>query len=97
MTDPVMTAEKLRPLARSLGKPVLASWMGGSSVAAGRSILSGAGIPIFDYPDQAVEAFLYMWRYSITSADCTRRHRWWPNMSRKQVAAAPPKSSLLCA
>jgi acetyltransferase len=64
MTDPVMTAEKLRPLARSLGKPVLASWMGGSSVAAGRSILSGAGIPIFDYPDQAVEAFLYMWRYS---------------------------------
>ena len=64
MTDPVMTAEKLRPLARSLGKPVLASWMGGSSVSAGRSILSGAGIPLFDYPDDAVEAFLYMWRYS---------------------------------
>ncbi|HJS09421.1 MAG TPA: CoA-binding protein, partial [Pirellulales bacterium] len=64
MTDPVMTAEKLRPLARSLGKPVLASWMGGSSVTAGRSILSGAGIPLFDYPDEAVEAFLYMWRYS---------------------------------
>jgi acetyltransferase len=33
-------------------------------VAAGRSILSGTGIPIFDYPDEAVEAFLYMWRYS---------------------------------
>jgi acetyltransferase len=64
MTEPVMTAEKLRPLARSLGKPVLASWMGGSSVAAGRTILSGAGIPLFDYPDEAVEAFLYMWRYS---------------------------------
>jgi acetyltransferase len=64
MTDPVMTAEKLRPLARSLGKPVLASWMGASNVAAGRSILSGAGIPLFDYPDEAVEAFLYMWRYS---------------------------------
>jgi acetyltransferase len=64
MTDPVMTAEKLRPHARSLGKPVVASWMGGSGVAAGRSILSGAGIPLFDYPDEAVEAFLYMWRYS---------------------------------
>jgi acetyltransferase len=64
MTDPVMTAEKLRPLARSLGKPVLASWMGGSTVAAGRTILSGAGIPLFEYPDEAVEAFLYMWRYS---------------------------------
>ena len=64
MTDPVMTAEKLRPLARALGKPVLASWMGGSSVVAGRSILSGAGIPLFDYPDEAVEAFLYMWRYT---------------------------------
>jgi acetyltransferase len=64
MTDPVMTAEKLRPFARSLGKPVLASWMGGSSVAAGRAILAGAGIPIFDYPDDAIRAFLYMWRYS---------------------------------
>jgi acetyltransferase len=64
MTDPVMTAEKLRPFARSLGKPVLASWMGGGSVAAGRAILASAGIPLFDYPDDAVRAFLYMWRYS---------------------------------
>ena len=64
MTDPVHDRRKAAATCALLGKPVLASWMGGSSVAAGRSILSGAGIPLFDYPDEAVEAFLYMWRYA---------------------------------
>jgi acetyltransferase len=64
MTDPVMTADKLRPLAHLLEKPILASWMGGAGVEAGRAILARAGIPLFDFPDEAVRAFLYMWRYS---------------------------------
>ena len=64
MTDPTQIAEKLKPYATSTGKPVLASWMGGKEVAAGISILNHASIPSFEYPDDAVRMFSYMWQYS---------------------------------
>jgi acetyltransferase len=64
MTDPTATAERLAPYAQSTSKPVLASWMGGPAVAAGNSILDGAGIPTFDYPDAAARAFTNMWKYT---------------------------------
>ncbi len=64
MTNPTQIADKLKPYAKGLGKPVLASWMGGTEVAAGEQILNQAGIPTFQFPDSAVRAFNYMWRYS---------------------------------
>ena len=64
MTNPTQIAEKLKPYAKGLDKPVLASWMGGAEVAAGEQILNQAGIPTFQFPDSAVRAFNYMWRYS---------------------------------
>ena len=64
MTNPTQIAEKLKPYAKGLGKPVLASWMGGAEVAAGEQILEQAGIPTFQFPDSAVRAFNYMWRYA---------------------------------
>ena len=64
MTDPTRIAENLKPYAHSLGKPILASWMGGSQVAYGEEILNRAGIPTFAYPDAACAAFNYMWRYA---------------------------------
>ena len=64
MTDPTQTAERLKSHARLGGKPLLASWMGGSSVQAGESILASANIPTFAYPDSAARAFLYMWKFS---------------------------------
>ena len=64
MTNPTQIAEKLKPYAKGLGKPVLASWMGGAEVAAGEQILNQAGIPTFQFPDSAVRAFNYMWRYT---------------------------------
>ncbi|HET6567871.1 MAG TPA: bifunctional acetate--CoA ligase family protein/GNAT family N-acetyltransferase [Rhodothermales bacterium] len=64
MTDPTQTAEKLKPYGKSGRKPVLASWMGGSEVAAGERILNDSGIPTFQYPDTAARVFNYMWRYS---------------------------------
>jgi acetyltransferase len=64
MTNPTLIAEQLKPYAHGLGKPVLASWMGGETVAVGEEILNKAGIPSFDYPDTAVRAFNYMWRYA---------------------------------
>src|ERR1051326_926869 len=45
MTDPSGTAEQLKPFAQLPGKPVLASWMGGSEVEPGQRILNDAGIP----------------------------------------------------
>jgi acetyltransferase len=64
MAGPTATAEHLKPYARSTGKPVLASWMGGTEVAAGTDILNHAGIPTFQFPDTAARVFCYMWRYS---------------------------------
>lgn len=63
-TDSTRTAEQLRPLARLGDKPILASWMGGAAVAAGEAILNRNNIPTFPYPDTAVRAFNYMWRYT---------------------------------
>jgi acetyltransferase len=64
-TDPTATAKRLQEYARKWpSKPVLASWMGAGEVAAGRRLLSEAGIPSFFYPDTAARIFNYMWRYS---------------------------------
>ena len=64
MTDPTATAEHLRQHAKISGKPVLASWMGGEAVEAGRRILNQAGIPTYEYPDTAAHVFTLMWRSS---------------------------------
>jgi acetyltransferase len=64
ITDPTRTAEQLRPLANLDGKPILASWMGGTDVATGETILNRGNIPTFHYPDTAVRIFNYMWRYT---------------------------------
>lgn len=63
MTDPTKTAEELKPYAK-LGKPILASWMGGADIEAGTRILNQANIPTFLYPDTAVRIFNYMWKYA---------------------------------
>jgi acetyltransferase len=64
MTDPTSTAEALAPYAKSLGKPVLASWMGGADVAEGVNILTRANIPTFPYPDLAASMFDHMANYA---------------------------------
>ena len=64
MTEPTATAEQLKRFAKFNGKPILASWMGGDQVRIGEQILNNAGIPTFPYPDTAMRAFAYMWRYA---------------------------------
>ena len=64
MTDPTKVAERMKPYAKSTGKPLLASWMGGASIGGGEAILNAAGVPTFPFPDTAARAFNYMWRYS---------------------------------
>ena len=64
MTDPTETARRLQTFARTPGKPVLASWMGGKDVVAGEAILNQANIPTFGFPDTAARIFNLMWRYA---------------------------------
>ena len=64
MTDPTKTANELVPYAHSLGKPVIATWMGGKDVAPGEAILNKASIPAFPYPDTAARVFDYMAHFS---------------------------------
>jgi acetyltransferase len=64
MTNPAEVARRLASYAKGHGKPVLASWMGGQTVAEGEAILNAAGIPTFAFPDTAARAFDYMWSYS---------------------------------
>ena len=64
MSDPTQTAEQLKGYASLKNKPFLASWMGGTEVAAGEEILNRAGIFTFPFPDTAVQVFNYMGRYS---------------------------------
>jgi acetyltransferase len=64
MTDPTKTANELVPYAQSLGKPVIATWMGGNDVAPGEAILNKANIPAFPYPDTAARVFDYMAHFS---------------------------------
>ncbi|CUI16634.1 hypothetical protein PNK_1011 [Candidatus Protochlamydia naegleriophila] len=64
MTDASGTAQTLTRFAHLSDKPLLASWMGGETVETGKTILSEANIPTFNYPDDAARAFATMWRYS---------------------------------
>jgi acetyltransferase len=64
LADPTLIAEKLTPYAKLAGKPIIASWMGGRSVANANAILNHAGIPTYSYPDSAARVFTLMWRFS---------------------------------
>ncbi|MCC2097691.1 MAG: GNAT family N-acetyltransferase [Hyphomicrobiales bacterium] len=66
MTDPTAVARALldaRP--ERPEKPLLACWMGETAVAGGRKLLSSNGVPDFTTPEQAVEAFSYIYRHSL--------------------------------
>ncbi|MBC7478023.1 MAG: acetate--CoA ligase family protein [Pseudorhodobacter sp.] len=60
ITDPVAAADAVILAAAHATKPLLACWMGATSVGAARGRLSAAGIPDFIDPERAVEAFSYL-------------------------------------
>jgi acetyltransferase len=64
MTNPTEIAAQLVPMVQKANKPVLASWMGGSSVIEGENVLNQASVPTYPFPDSAARVFNYMWRYS---------------------------------
>jgi acetyl coenzyme A synthetase (ADP forming)-like protein len=63
MTDAEQTAREIAHLARACDKPVIAAFMGGDAVAVGRSLLDGAHVPVFGYPERAIRAISALDRY----------------------------------
>jgi acetyltransferase len=66
MTNPTETARQVVSVASAVqttNKPLLACWLGGEGVRAGRDILHQAGVPTFDSPESAIRAFLHMVQY----------------------------------
>lgn len=63
MTDPTTAADAVAAEAGGSRVPVLASWMGGTSVRAGEQRLSAAGIPTYRTPEQAVHALMHLVSY----------------------------------
>src|SRR5579864_4036762 len=65
MTEPEKSAGLLSTVAKTITKPLLASWMGGSRMQLASNVLNENRIPTFEYPDAAARSFAYMWRYSL--------------------------------
>ena len=55
--DPAAMARALIEAKRTIGKPLLACWMGDASVGAARELLNEASVPSFRTPEAAVGAF----------------------------------------
>ena len=64
MTDATGTAQVIGEVAKKGRKPVLAAWMGGSSVHEGTELLSKANIPTYNTPEKAVRAFMHLVSYA---------------------------------
>ncbi len=64
MTDPTRTAEAVAEVASKRHKPILAAWMGGSTVEEGCQVLNKANIPTYRTPEKAVRAFMHLVSYA---------------------------------
>lgn len=60
MTDGSACADAVLAASRDADKPVLACWMGGASLQQGRELLASGGVPEFNSPEAAVEAFAFL-------------------------------------
>ena len=60
MTDATTAAQAVLEAAKGSKKPILACWMGETSVTEARELISSGGIPDFTTPERAVEAFSYL-------------------------------------
>lgn len=56
-------ARALLPAADAAQKPIFACWMGGDAVTEARGIFADAGIPTYDTPEDAVNAFMALVDY----------------------------------
>ncbi len=63
VTEIEKTAGVISALNKKYDKPMVASFIGGKKVQVGRDILAAAGVPAYDYPQEAVSALSVMADY----------------------------------
>ena len=78
-TQAVETADAVAAVAKETGLTVFGCFMGDRAVAAGRSALSAAGVPSYEFPERAVKTLAAMERY--------RAHLAAPQPQAQPVAA----------
>ena len=57
-------AQEVIKLAKQTSKPMLGVWIGGELVASGRQLFAESKVPVFEFPEEAVTTYLYMWQYA---------------------------------
>ncbi|SMF15513.1 acetate--CoA ligase family protein [Desulfovibrio gilichinskyi] len=65
-------AETIAACASEISKPVFCCLMGRKNSEAARSIFSEAGVPVYDFPKQAVRAMDSMYKYAIWKGRASR-------------------------
>ncbi|MCX6665825.1 MAG: bifunctional acetate--CoA ligase family protein/GNAT family N-acetyltransferase [Euryarchaeota archaeon] len=63
MADPLKLADRIVDIARKTTKPILTSFIGESSVYHAREILNQNNVPSYPSPDEAVQAYMYLYHY----------------------------------
>lgn len=66
MSQPTEAAKAIIEVAQKCTKPVLACWMGGKAMQHGMELFQAAGLPSYQFPEEAVKAFMYLVSYSRT-------------------------------
>ncbi len=64
MANPTKLAERIIDISKKSGKPILTSFIGEENVHHARQILNRNGIPTYPTPEEAVEAYMYLYNYS---------------------------------
>jgi acetyltransferase len=62
-SDPEELAKAVVGLAQKTAKPIIAVWMGGEHCREGIGVFRGANVPVYETPEDAVRAYLYMVSY----------------------------------
>jgi len=62
--DPIETAKAIAEVFRGSDKPVLTCWLGEREVHEAREVFRRNRIPTYSTPEEAVAAFMYMYRYA---------------------------------
>jgi len=61
---PTDTARAIIEYAKTAGKPILTSIMGSEEVAEARQLLYENNVPTYEFPEEAIKTYLYMYQYS---------------------------------
>ncbi len=64
MTNPEVTARVLIKIASKTSKLIMTSWMGGLSMHKSNNILNEGQLPVYATPEQAIQAYMTLVRYS---------------------------------